>query len=93
MSLVGPRPHPLRAKAGERLYEEVVADFALRYRVKPGITGWAQVNGLRGNTDSEDKLVRRFEYDMEYIRRWSLWLDLKILLQTPLVSVLGENAY
>jgi exopolysaccharide biosynthesis polyprenyl glycosylphosphotransferase len=93
MSLVGPRPHPLRAKAGERLYEEVVADFALRYRVKPGITGWAQVNGLRGNTDSEDKLVRRFGYDMEYIRRWSLWLDFRILLQTPLVSVLGENAY
>jgi polysaccharide biosynthesis protein PslA len=93
MSLVGPRPHPLRAKAGERLYEEVVADFALRYRVKPGITGWAQVNGLRGTTDTEQKLVRRFEHDMEYIRRWSIWLDLRILLQTPLVSMLGENAY
>jgi len=93
MSLVGPRPHPLRAKAGEHLYEEVVPNFALRYRVKPGITGWAQVNGLRGNTDSEGKLVRRFEYDMQYILHWSLWLDVKILLQTPLVIVLGENAY
>ena len=93
MSLVGPRPHPLRAKAGERLYEDVVADFALRYRVRPGITGWAQVNGLRGNTDSEDKLVWRFAYDMEYVQRWSLWFDLRIVLQTPRVIVLGENAY
>jgi lipopolysaccharide/colanic/teichoic acid biosynthesis glycosyltransferase len=93
MSLVGPRPHPLQAKAGERLYEDVVVNFALRYRVKPGITGWAQVKGLRGNTDSEHKLVRRFEHDMDYIRRWSLWLDLQILLRTPLVALLGENAY
>jgi polysaccharide biosynthesis protein PslA len=93
MSLVGPRPHPLQAKAGERLYEEVVTDFSRRYRVKPGITGWAQVNGLRGNTDSEDKLIRRFEYDMEYIRHWSIWLDLKILMRTPLASLFGENAF
>lgn len=93
MSLVGPRPHPLQAKAGARLYEEVVSDFALRYRVKPGITGWAQVNGLRGSTDTEEKLICRFAYDMEYIQRWSIWLDLKILVRTPLVSMQGENAY
>lgn len=92
MSLVGPRPHPLNAKAGGRPYEEVVERFQRRYRVRPGITGWAQVNGLRGNTETEDDLLRRVDYDLDYIRRWSLWLDLLILLRTPLATLKGENA-
>jgi exopolysaccharide biosynthesis polyprenyl glycosylphosphotransferase len=92
MSLVGPRPHPLNAKAGGRPYEEVVERFQRRYRVRPGITGWAQVNGLRGNTETEDDLLRRVDFDLDYIRRWSLWLDLLILLRTPLATLKGENA-
>ena len=93
MSLVGPRPHPVQAKAGNRLYEEVVEDFARRYRVQPGLTGLAQITGLRGNTDTEEKLVRRFERDLVYIRSWSLGLDLAILARTPWVSLKGDNAY
>ncbi|MCB2012716.1 MAG: sugar transferase [Geminicoccaceae bacterium] len=93
MSLVGPRPHPVHAKAGDRLYEEVVEDFARRYRVQPGLTGLAQVTGLRGNTDTEEKLVRRFERDIDYISTWSIGLDLSILLRTPWASLKGENAY
>ncbi len=93
MSLVGPRPHPLNAKAGGRPYEEVVERFQRRYRVRPGITGWAQVNGLRGNTETEDHLLRRVEFDLDYIRRWSLWLDLLILLKTPWATLKGENAH
>lgn len=92
MSLVGPRPHPLNAKAGGRPYEEVVERFQRRYRVRPGITGWAQVNGLRGNTETEDDLLRRVDFDLDYIRRWSLWLDILILLRTPLATIKGENA-
>ncbi len=93
MSLVGPRPHPLNAKAGGRPYEEVVERFQRRYRVRPGITGWAQVNGLRGNTETEDHLQRRVDFDLDYIRRWSLWLDLLILLKTPWATLKGENAH
>ena len=93
MSLVGPRPHPLNAKAGGRPYEEVVERFQRRYRVRPGITGWAQVNGLRGNTETEAHLLRRVEFDLDYIRRWSLWLDLLILLKTPWATLKGENAH
>jgi len=93
MSLVGPRPHPVHAKAGERYYEEVVTDFARRYRVPPGLTGLAQVTGLRGNTDTEEKLLRRFEHDLAYIRSWSISLDLVILLRTPWASLKGDNAY
>jgi exopolysaccharide biosynthesis polyprenyl glycosylphosphotransferase len=93
MSLVGPRPHPLNAKAGGRPYEEVVERFQRRYRVRPGITGWAQVNGLRGNTETEDHLLRRVDFDLDYIRRWSLWLDLLILLKTPWATLKGENAH
>lgn len=93
MSMVGPRPNPLNAKAGGELYDRVVDNFYTRYRVLPGITGWAQINGLRGNTDTKDKLVRRVEYDLYYIRHWSFWLDLKIVLLTPLASLEGENAF
>lgn len=93
MSMVGPRPNPLNAKAGGQLYDRVVDNFYTRYRVLPGITGWAQVNGLRGNTDTKEKLVRRVEYDLYYIQNWSFWLDLKIVLLTPLASLEGENAF
>ena len=93
MSMVGPRPNPLNAKAGGELYDRVVDNFYTRYRVLPGITGWAQVNGLRGNTDTKEKLIRRVEYDLYYIQNWSIWLDLKIVLLTPLASLEGENAF
>jgi len=92
MALVGPRPHPLNAKAGGRAYEDVVARFQRRYRVRRGITSWAQVNGLRGNTETEDDLRRRVALDLEYIRHWSLWLDLWILAKTPIATFKGENA-
>jgi Undecaprenyl-phosphate glucose phosphotransferase len=92
MSLIGPRPHPVAAKAANRPYEEVVAEYAARHRVKPGITGWAQVNGWRGETDSVEKIQKRVEFDLFYIERWSLALDLKILLRTFFVLT-GKNAY
>ncbi len=82
MSLVGPRPHAPRAKANGRVYAEVLPDYALRYRVKPGMTGWAQVNGWRGNTDTEDQLRRRVEFDFDYISQWSIWRDFDILART-----------
>ena len=82
MSLVGPRPHAPRAKANGRIYAEVLPEYVLRYRVKPGMTGWAQVNGWRGNTDTEDQLRRRVEFDFDYIGSWSVWRDLAILART-----------
>jgi Undecaprenyl-phosphate glucose phosphotransferase len=91
MSLVGPRPHAPKAKADGRLYADVVPDYAIRYRVKPGMTGWAQINGWRGETDTEDKLRKRVEFDFEYIRKWSFWLDMLILLRTPAAVVLPKN--
>ncbi|HEY0834841.1 MAG TPA: exopolysaccharide biosynthesis polyprenyl glycosylphosphotransferase [Azospirillum sp.] len=93
MSLVGPRPHPLNAKAGQVPYAQVVDRYATRHRVAPGITGWAQVHGWRGNTDDEEKLIRRWEHDMFYIENWSIWLDIQILLVTPVVLLTGKNAY
>jgi Undecaprenyl-phosphate glucose phosphotransferase len=82
MSLVGPRPHAPRAKADQRIYAEVLPDYMLRYRVKPGMTGWAQVNGWRGNTDTEEKLRKRVEFDFDYITTWSLIKDFQILART-----------
>jgi Undecaprenyl-phosphate glucose phosphotransferase len=93
MSIVGPRPHALSAKAADRLYEEVVEEYAARHRVKPGITGWAQVHGWRGETDTYDKIRKRVEYDLYYIENWSLMLDLKILLMTAVAVFRTENAY
>ncbi len=93
MSLVGPRPHPLEAMVGGRAYEEVVTDIARRLRVPPGITGLAQVEGWRGTTETERQLVERVRLDLEYIERWSIWLDLEILLRTPRASLLSRNAY
>jgi Undecaprenyl-phosphate glucose phosphotransferase len=83
LSLVGPRPHALHAKAADKLYDAVVVSYFARHRVKPGITGWAQVNGWRGETDTPEKIQRRVEYDLYYIENWSVLFDLYILLLTP----------
>jgi Undecaprenyl-phosphate glucose phosphotransferase len=92
MSVVGPRPHAPGTRAGTRRFDEVVANYAARHRVKPGLTGLAQVRGLRGPTPDEELLLRRVESDLEYIARWSPWLDLQIILRTPLVVVRARNA-
>jgi Undecaprenyl-phosphate glucose phosphotransferase len=82
MSLVGPRPHPLGMRTRDRLCHEIAADYAHRHRMKPGITGWAQVNGYRGPTELPDQLLRRLEYDLHYIENWSLALDMIVLART-----------
>jgi polysaccharide biosynthesis protein PslA len=82
MSLVGPRPHAASTRAGERLFTDVVTTYAARHKVKPGITGWAQVCGWRGETDTEDKLVRRLEHDLFYIENWSVSFDFYVLIRT-----------
>ena len=93
LSLVGPRPHALQAKAADRLYQDVVDGYFARHRVKPGITGWAQINGWRGETDTAEKTQKRVEHDLYYIDNWSVLFDLYILLKTPLALLRGENAY
>jgi Undecaprenyl-phosphate glucose phosphotransferase len=93
LSLVGPRPHALQAKAEDRLYDEAVDGYFARHRVKPGITGWAQVHGWRGETNSQEKIRQRVEHDLYYIENWSLLLDLYILVQTPFALLRTENAY
>lgn len=93
MSLVGPRPHAVKASAEGLLYEEIVSNYAARHRVKPGITGLAQVHGWRGETDTREKIEKRVEYDLAYIHNWSLWLDVKILLKTLVAVWVAENAY
>jgi Undecaprenyl-phosphate glucose phosphotransferase len=89
MSLVGPRPH---AAAHNSEYERIIANYAYRYHVKPGLTGWAQIHGLRGETQTVDLMARRVEFDLWYINNWSLWLDFKILLRTVLLG-LQSTAY
>ena len=93
LSLVGPRPHAVSAKAENRLYDQVVDGYFARHKVKPGITGWAQINGWRGETDTEDKIQRRVEHDLYYIENWSVLFDLYILIRTPLSLLKTENAY
>lgn len=90
MSLVGPRPH---AVAHDQHYGDLIDDYLGRHRVKPGITGWAQVHGFRGETRTLDEMRRRIELDLEYIDNWSLWLDLRILLRTAVVGFAGTQAY
>lgn len=90
MSIVGPRPHAL---AHNEQYKELVESYMRRHKVKPGITGWAQVNGLRGETDTLQKMQRRVEYDLWYIDNWSLWLDLKIIVMTIFKGFINKNAY
>jgi Undecaprenyl-phosphate glucose phosphotransferase len=93
LSLVGPRPHAVQAKAEHRLYEEAVDGYFARHRVKPGITGWAQINGWRGETDTQEKIQRRVEHDLYYIENWSLLFDIYILARTPFALLKSENAY
>ncbi|MCA0432509.1 MAG: undecaprenyl-phosphate glucose phosphotransferase [Proteobacteria bacterium] len=93
LSLVGPRPHATKASAAGSLYENVVDSYFARHKVKPGITGWAQINGWRGETDTAEKIERRVEHDLYYIDNWSLSFDLYILARTPFALLKGENAY
>lgn len=93
LSLVGPRPHALHAKAANQLYDEVVEGYFARHKVKPGITGWAQINGWRGETDTQEKIQKRVEHDLYYIENWSVFLDFYILLKTPFALLKTENAY
>ncbi|HGO5397146.1 TPA: undecaprenyl-phosphate glucose phosphotransferase [Klebsiella michiganensis] len=90
MSIVGPRPHAI---AHNEQYRKLILGYMLRHKVKPGITGLAQVNGWRGETDTLDKMEKRIEYDLEYIRSWSLWLDLKIVFFTIFKGFINRNAY
>jgi putative colanic acid biosynthesis UDP-glucose lipid carrier transferase len=90
MSIVGPRPHAL---AHNEYYKDLVESYMQRHKVKPGITGWAQVNGLRGETDTLEKMQARVEHDLWYIDNWSLWLDLKIIFLTVFKGFVNPNAY
>ncbi|MGK5079740.1 undecaprenyl-phosphate glucose phosphotransferase [Janthinobacterium sp. HLX7-2] len=90
MSIVGPRPH---AVAHNEQYRKLIKGYMLRHKVKPGITGWAQVNGLRGETETLDKMEARIHFDLDYLRNWSLWLDLWIILRTVKVVLKRDNAH
>lgn len=90
MSVVGPRPH---AVAHNEMYRKLIKGYMIRHKVKPGITGWAQVNGLRGETDSIEKMKARIEHDLDYLRYWSMALDVRIILKTILVVLARHNAY
>jgi Undecaprenyl-phosphate glucose phosphotransferase len=90
MSLVGPRPH---AVAHDEYYGALIESYVGRHQVKPGITGWAQINGLRGETQTPEQMAKRVEFDIWYIKNWSLWLDLKIILLTPVFGLVHKNAY
>ena len=93
MSIVGPRPHAPSTRAAGRLFDDVCDYYATRHTVKPGITGWAQVNGWRGPTDTEVKLIKRVEHDLYYIEHWSIVLDVLILIKTLLVPIKRSNAF
>ena len=90
MSLVGPRPH---AVAHNELYRKLISGYMIRHKVRPGITGWAQVHGLRGETDTVEKMEQRVHYDLDYLSNWSLMLDLRILVRTLRIVASGDNAY
>jgi Undecaprenyl-phosphate glucose phosphotransferase len=90
MSIVGPRPH---AVAHNEQYKDLVAMYMQRHIVKPGITGWAQVNGLRGETDTLEKMQKRVEFDLYYIENWSIWFDFKIILMTIFKGFINKNAH
>ena len=93
LSLVGPRPHATQAKAADKLYDDVVDGYFARHKVKPGITGWAQINGWRGETDTREKIQRRVEHDLYYIENWSIWFDIYILIMTPISLIDTRSAY
>ena len=90
MSIVGPRPH---AVAHNETYRKLIKGYMVRHKVKPGITGWAQVNGYRGETETLDKMKARIDYDLAYLRNWSLRLDLLIILKTALMVLGDRKAY
>jgi putative colanic acid biosynthesis UDP-glucose lipid carrier transferase len=90
MSLVGPRPH---AVAHNELYRKLIKGYMVRHKVRPGITGWAQVNGLRGETDTVEKMAARIRYDLDYLRNWSLRLDIHILFKTLVLVANDKQAY
>jgi putative colanic acid biosynthesis UDP-glucose lipid carrier transferase len=90
MSIVGPRPHAL---AHNEHYRKLIDGYMQRHKVKPGITGWAQVNGFRGETDTLDKMQSRVEHDIYYINHWSIGLDLKIIMLTILSGLMGKTGY
>jgi Undecaprenyl-phosphate glucose phosphotransferase len=93
LSLVGPRPHAVNAHTSQKLWEEVVDGYFARHKVKPGVTGWAQVNGWRGEVDSKDKIQGRVEHDLYYIENWSVLFDLYILMLTPIRILNQDTAY
>lgn len=90
MSLVGPRPHAI---AHNEQYRKIISGYMIRHKIRPGITGWAQINGLRGETETVDKMQKRVEFDLDYLRHWSIWLDIKILLKTAFAVARDPNAY
>ena len=90
MSIVGPRPH---AVAHNEQFFPIFHDYATRHKVKPGITGWAQVNGCRGETSTSDKMRERVNYDLAYIRQWTIWFDLTIIVKTAYIVLRGTNAH
>jgi exopolysaccharide biosynthesis polyprenyl glycosylphosphotransferase len=93
MSLVGPRPHPPNTKAADKLFTDVIAKYAFRHRVKPGITGWAQVNGWRGETKTVEQIENRVACDLAYIENWSVWFDLRIMMLTITREILSRHAF
>jgi exopolysaccharide biosynthesis polyprenyl glycosylphosphotransferase len=93
MSLVGPRPHSPHMLIGDKCHYEIVAEYSFRHRVKPGITGLAQVSGYRGAVETPDHLQARIDLDLYYIDHWSLWMDFKILCRTAVVCISGMNAF
>ena len=90
MSLVGPRPHAI---AHDDEYGAQISNYAFRHHVKPGITGWAQVNGFRGETRYLEQMQKRVDYDLWYINNWSVWLDVQIVARTCMELMRGRNAY
>jgi len=90
MSVVGPRPHALQHN---EMYKNLLEFYMLRHRVKPGITGWAQIHGHRGETDTVDKMAKRVQFDLHYIQNWSLWMDIRIIVWTAFKGWTGKNAY
>jgi exopolysaccharide biosynthesis polyprenyl glycosylphosphotransferase len=94
LSMVGPRPHAVGALSSrQQAFEEIVDGYAARHRVPPGVTGWAQINGWRGEIDDPQKLEARMAHDLYYIENWSVWLDLYIIAMTPLRLLDGRGAY
>jgi putative colanic acid biosynthesis UDP-glucose lipid carrier transferase len=93
MSLVGPRPHTPHMLVGDKRIFDIIDEYSFRHRVKPGITGLAQINGYRGAVDTPEHLRTRIDYDLYYIDHWSLWLDLKIIFRTAFICFSGANAY